>query len=576
MSHIKVMDSSLSNMIAAGEVVERPANVVKELVENAVDAHATEIEIKIKDAGRTLIRVKDNGDGMNSEDASLAFLRHATSKISTKRDLFAIHTLGFRGEALPSIAAVSRVLLETSQGGVGTRIVVENDKVISKENSQARQGTIVEVTKLFYTTPARLKFLKSDGTEYANIVDVVSKEALANPKVSFTLLNDKEDVVLRTSGRDNPLEVIKDVYGLEAAQNVLPVNLMNHDYQITGYIGKFILSKSNRNYLIFIVNGRVVRIPLLQSMVCDAYANYLPHGRYPFVVLYLKTDPSLIDVNVHPSKSEIRIEYNDKLAELIKDGIRNTLQQSFMVPNAADTQVEAKLNPQPTLDNDLKFVLKEPTPDFEMPVAPVQENQVTPTANKTKQTVMMTPIGQIHGTYIVAESPDGFYLIDQHAAMERINFEKFSKSLMEDKTQTDLLVPCVVEFSLNVINIIKDKLALLDGVGIKAEFFGNNALKVSSIPTWMKDIDLSSYVQDMVEQIVNKQNVNVFELRSYAIATVACKASLKANSHLSLEEMNFLIQRLLACENPHTCPHGRPTMLFYSTYDIEKMFKRVG
>ena len=558
-------------MIAAGEVVERPANVVKELIENALDAKATIIEIKIKGAGRTLIRVKDNGVGMSFDDASLAFVRHATSKIKSKQDLLRIKTLGFRGEALPSIAAVSRVVLETSEGDVGTRIIIENDKQLTKEKCEARQGTIIEVSKLFYATPARLKFLKSDITEYSNIVDVVSKQALANPNVAFTLTNESGSAVIKTSGRGDLLEVIKDIYGLDTAQNMMPIKLINNDFEITGYIGKFIISKSNRNYLTLLVNQRVVRIPLLQNYIIEAYSDYIPKGRYPFVVLNIKVDPAIIDVNIHPTKSEIKIEHNDKLEDLIKEGIKNCLAGNYMIPEVNNDPAQFL---QPNMDQSFSFGEMELKEN-------VQQSKEEPTIVTTKEvgksnnTIMMTPIGQIHGTYIVAEAPDGFYLIDQHAAMERINYEYYSKKLQDRKEQTSLLIPFVVEFSLNMINAIKDKLDLLEEAGIKAEVFGSNALKISSIPVWMSDVDLPSYITDLVEEIVNKKETNIYKLRDYAVKTMACKASLKANQHLTLSEMDHLIKRLLACDNPHNCAHGRPTMLFYSTYELQKLFMRV-
>ncbi len=577
MDIIKVMDSSLSNMIAAGEVVERPASVVKELIENAIDAKADNIEVSILGAGRNQIKVKDNGEGMSKNDARLAFFRHATSKIKTKQDLFSIKTMGFRGEAIPSIAAVSNVSLETSKGDVGTHIVVENDKILKEENVEARKGTLVEVTKLFYNTPARLKYLKSDNTELSNIIDVVNKQALANPGIRF-VLNSEGKKVFSTSGRNDLLEVIKDVYGLDVAKNMVKLELVDNDYEVNGYVGKFILSKSTRNYMVFIVNGRNVKIPIIQNAVMEAYANYIPRGRFPMVVINIEVDPSLVDVNVHPSKNEIRLEKNDKLTRLIYEGIRNVLTNSHMIPYVDNVKKEV-VKPEINLDSSFEYNFEEPrkeTLDLKEETLTINEPiiEIKKEEKPSQNTIQMTPIGQIHETYIVAQSQDGFYLIDQHAAMERINFEKFSKSLMEVKDQIDLLVPVVVELSLNVTNSIKDKLELLEEVGIKAELFGNNALKISSIPTWMQDIDVSTYVQDIVEQVVNNKEINIYQLRNYAIATISCKASLKANKHLSIQEMEYVISRLLTCDNPHTCPHGRPTMLFYSKQELEKMFKR--
>ena len=582
MSKIHIMDVSLSNMIAAGEVVERPASVVKELIENSLDAKATEIEIKIKDSGRTLIQVTDNGVGMDNTDAKLAFVRHATSKIINERDLFRIKTMGFRGEALPSIAAVSKVIMETSTGiDSGTKIVIENNDIISIEPSASRKGTVIKVEELFYNTPARLKYLKSDSTEYYNVLDVITKLSLANPKVRFKFISNDKKIYL-SSGRGDVLEVIKDVYGLETAKNIISFKTEDNDFEVEGFIGKFIISKSSRNYIICIVNGRYVRLPFIQNAVIESYTHYLPNNRYPLAIININVDPSFVDVNVHPSKSEIRLSKIDKLVSLVKKQITSTLETAYMIP---EINVNLKNNiEKPALNLESNYEYTDIVNDnLYVNKNDVMENHeqeetysFSEKINKTKESISLYPIGQIHGTYIVAESIDGFYLIDQHAAMERINFEKFSKLLMENTDLYDLLVPVVVELSLSSMNIVKEKLTILETVGIYAEVFGNNALKINSVPLWMKDLDIKEYVLDIVEQIINNSNINIYSLRSHAIATISCKASLKANKRLSFEEMEILVNTLQKCSNPYTCPHGRPTMIFYSKYEVEKMFKRVG
>lgn len=582
MSKIHIMDASLSNMIAAGEVVERPASVVKELIENSLDAGATEIEIKIKDSGRTLIQVTDDGSGMDANDAKLAFVRHATSKIITERDLFRIKTMGFRGEALPSIAAVSKVVMETSTGAdSGTRIVIENNDIISIEPCASKKGTMIKVEELFYNTPARLKYLKADSTEYYNVLDVITKLSLANPKVRFKFIsNDK--IIYLSSGRGDILEVIKDVYGLETAKNIISFKTADNDFEVEGLIGKFIISKSSRNYIICIVNGRYVRLPFIQNAVIESYAHYLPNNRYPLAIINISVDPGFVDVNVHPSKSEIRLSKIDGLISLVKKQIALSLETTYMIP---EINVNLKNNiekPELNLESNYEYtnVINENLYIDKKETMENHEQEGTYSfsekINKTKESISLYPIGQIHGTYIVAESTDGFYLIDQHAAMERINFEKFSKMLMENNDLYDLLVPIIIELSLSSMNIVKEKLTILETVGIYAEIFGNNALKVNSVPLWMKDLDIKEYVLDIVEQIINNSNINIYSLRSHAIATISCKASLKANKRLSFEEMEILINTLQKCSNPYTCPHGRPTMIFYSKYEIEKMFKRVG
>ena len=591
MGKIKVLDAALANMIAAGEVVERPSSIVKELVENSIDAGATEIMIAVKDGGRSEIEVRDNGCGMSKEDLMVAFTRHATSKISSSRDLFNIETLGFRGEALPSISAVAKVEVKSCEPGQhGWQIKVHETKITDVQPSEARVGTDIIVRDVFYNTPARLKHLRSDFAEMASILDVVTNIAFGYPSIKITLKNG-DKVAFYSSGRGDLREIIANVYGLETAKQLIKVDFGDNDFRVSGYIGTFTNHRANRKYMSFSLNSRSVKIPAAQSVLIEAYQNYLPVNRYPIAVLNIEADPHLIDVNVHPSKREVRLSKDDDLYNLLRVNIRKALLETSMVPKV---KVEEKKEIVPTLDldsADLEKVLnkdlgyrgeekiikeEEKEYQFEEPSHvgenPMLENPILENQPKINR---MRPIGQIHGTYIVAESVDGFYLIDQHAAMERINFEKFYESLNNNSLTTDLLIPRVIELSYREIQILTHKLDLLNQVGIRAEIFGNNALRVLGIPLWMSKEDVDLYVNGVIEQILKDKEIDIMALRQHAVATIACKASLKANHKLTLEEQQELLDRLLLCKNPHSCPHGRPVMIFYSSYELEKLFKRV-
>jgi len=580
MGKIKVLDPSLANMIAAGEVVERPSSVVKELVENAIDAGANEIIISIKGSGREEIEVRDNGCGMSKEDLMVAFTRHATSKIATSRDLFNIETLGFRGEALPSISAVAHVDVKScEQGSNGWHIKVNETKITNIEPSEARVGTTITVSDLFYNTPARLKHLRSDFSEMASILEVVTNIAFGYPKIKITL-NSGDKVSFASTGRGDVREIVASVYGLDTAKQLIKVDFSDNDFRVSGYIGTFTNHRANRKYMNFTLNSRSVKIPALQSVLIEAYQNYLPVNRYPITILNIEADPHLVDVNVHPSKREVRLSKDDVLYNLVKENVRSALLATTMIPKV---KVETKEEIQPKLDLDSKDLEDVLGRDFsyeqvakkEEPQMTVQEPEVKYEETPNPRINRMRPIGQIHGTYIVAESIDGFYLIDQHAAMERINFEKFYESLNNNTQTTELLIPRVIELSYREIQILSNKLDLLEQVGMKAEVFGNNALRITAVPLWMSREDVGLYANGVLEQILRNKDIDIMALREHAVATVACKASLKANHKLTLEEQQELLDRLLLCKNPHSCPHGRPVMIFYSTYELEKLFKRV-
>ena len=589
MSKVHLLSQNISNMIAAGEVVERPSSVVKELVENAIDAKAHHIDIVIKDAGRTLIKVIDDGIGMDKEDALLALKRHATSKILDERDLFNISTLGFRGEALPSIAAVSHLVLTTSTGNnVGTRVEVVNSDEIKVENAPLRKGTEIEVNELFYNTPARLKYLKSDTTEFAQIHDVVVHIALGYPNIIFTLIhNDK--VVFKTNGNGNVLEIIAEIYGKETARNMKKLTCEDYDFKVEGYISKIQINRANRYSMITLLNGRYVRMLQVNNALIEAYKTYPPDDRYPITVLNIEVDPSLVDINVHPSKHEVRLSKEKDLVNLIKENTLLTLKEELLTPSISKTPKEKEivLTPSLNLDSENFFTKEEiKVEKEELPLIIEEKEEVEVKINKEdiKQVIKeevneptyFRVIGQYHGTYILCEFDDGLYIIDQHAAAERINFEKYSRLLGTTSSSIKLLVPLLLDYTYNEIKQIEENKNVLETLGIYFESFSNSNIRISEVPSYFMDVNMEVYVRDVIEMILNKSKVSSLDIRLNAIATIACKASIKANHALNTLDMQNLIKNLLKCENPNTCPHGRPTMLKYTNYELEKFFKRAG
>lgn len=586
MGVINILDPSLANKIAAGEVIERPASVVKELVENSIDAGASVIEIKIKDAGQKLICVSDNGKGMDKNDAHLAFKRHATSKIVKERDLFSIHTLGFRGEALPSIAAVAEVTIETSKGSLGTRIKLVDSQIVEDGPCSSRAGTTIMVENLFYNTPARLKYLKSDNVEISHINEVVSKIALAHPNVSLTLyVEDK--VSFFSTGRGDVLEVISSLYGLNVAREMKRFSSETDDFTISGYTSSLGISKSNRNFIITILNGRCVKMLGVQNAVIDAYKTYLSDDRFPVTIVNIEVDPTLVDVNVHPAKHEVRLSKEKELKELVETSIREIFKVNNIAPKIYSEP--AKKSEQIKLDVETFYGGQTSYESFKEEIvineSLIKEEQkslenivdFSSVETNDKKYIRMTPIGQFHAKYILAYDDSAMYIVDQHAAAERINYEKFQRELndMSKWAFTDLLVPIIINMSNAQSIKMLDYIENFKSIGIEMVPFGINAFKVTSIPVWMKESNVNEYIDEVVEQVLSSNGrVKLGDLRLKAISTLACKASLKANKPLSMQEMQVLLDNLFTCNNPFTCPHGRPTLIVYSHNELDKMFKR--
>ena len=595
MANIKVMDEILANKIAAGEVVERCSSVVKELVENSIDAGATEITVELEDAGTKMIRVIDNGKGMDKEDALLAFQRHATSKLKEEEDLYRINTLGFRGEALPSIASVSNIVLKTSTGEVGTIVHISGGKIINQTNGDARKGTIMSVNDLFYNTPARLKHLKSLYSELANVSDYMNKIALSHPNIKFTLINN-EQVLLKTDGRGELLKTIKDIYGLEVVKKMFRVEASNDDYKVEGYISYPEVNRSTRNHIITIVNGRVVRNMDINRIINDSYHSYKPDNRYPIVVLEIEVDPSLIDVNIHPTKMDIKFSKMDMLMELISNMIKKVLDKKNLIPEVEVNRPkleeekviksvkedkpkyqEFTLNLTRTEENEEPYVVinEDLIVKKEEPKEEISENKEE---KQNERMPELYPVGLVHGTYIICQNEKGMYLIDQHAAKERINYEIFKKELGNPKkNKISMLFPLTLEFTNSEFIILKEHFDLLRDINIDIEEFGLNSVIIKAHPTWLPKGYEEQAIRKIIEVVlVTEKEFNIEKFNEKIAIMLSCKLAIKANMNLTLLEMETLINDLRKCDNPFNCPHGRPTTIFYTNYDLEKLFKRSG
>lgn len=575
---IKVMNESLANKIAAGEVVEKCVSVVKELVENSIDAGSTNIKIELKASGTREIKVIDNGSGMGKEDAVLAFSSYATSKINNEDDLYNIATLGFRGEALPSIASVSELSIKTSTGDMGSIITFKGGKMIKEEKGDGRKGTMVTVKNLFYNTPARLKHLGSLYYELAHITNYINKIALSHPDIAFNLSNDGKTIIF-TDGSNNQLKVIKAIYGLEVAKKMIKIESHNDDYHLSGFISYPEITRSNRNHFITLVNGRVVKNIGLNKAINDAYHTYKPKDRYPIVVLNIKADSSLIDVNIHPSKIDVKFSKLETLKKLIEQEITNKLNSKLLIPQIeikpkkeADIYQEIKLNlKRPIKEEELKYYEEEKTNKIENIIEykeSIQEESKLP---------LMYVVGLVKGTYIVCQNELGMYLIDQHAANERINYEYYLKKLGAPKTSiTPLLLPINIEFPPDEFIIIKENMALLKEMGFETEEFGINTITIKAHPLWLPENYEAQAIRKIIDLIIKKeQKFEIMKFNERIAISISCKLAIKGNTNLSIREMESLIDRLRECQNPYTCPHGRPVIIFYSSYELEKLFKRV-
>lgn len=603
---IRVLEKNIADKIAAGEVIERPVSIVKELVENAIDSGADSIVVEIKNGGKAYIRVTDNGCGIPREEVETAFLRHATSKIETAKDLNAIETLGFRGEALASIAAVTHTELVTKTRieKIGTKLLIHGSEVLSNSGTGCPDGTTIIITDLFYNTPARQKFLKSDSAESGLIIDFMSQIALAYPGIRFRFINNG-NVTFSTTGKGDMLSAILSVYKLSEYKELVPVSHGDDFGNITGYISKPSLSRTTRRNQIFFVNGRVVSSKVIERGVTEGYKERLFEGRYPVAFLFINTDPERLDVNIHPNKREVRFDDEGEIIELVSCAIKEALGAKAAVieiknvfKGDASSSIEKESKEEKQVD--IKQILatkrdapqvKETTlelnPSMERITAPpVEKGAEEPVPQKKAEISIEKPYmqpfdfdelqltGSFFGTYITAVDDKNFYLIDQHAAHERIFYEKLvGEYLASEKIRQPILTPIIIEVPLAVKENEYDWLDSLSEMGFLIEDFGQNSYVIREIPTFMDIAEAEDFVKVYIDNVTEGTNLKNTVIINKLI-TKSCKSAVKAHDYLSMEEIKALIDQLKLCRNPFSCPHGRPTFVKFSQYEIERMFKR--
>ena len=597
MGKIHQLDTQTANMIAAGEVVERPMGVVKELVENAIDAGSTRITVSVIDGGMTKITVRDNGIGMDSEDALNAFKRHATSKIKGQNDLFDIHTLGFRGEALPSIASVSKVTLTTSDGNDSTRVQIEYGEIKNAGNYPCDEGTEISIEGLFYRTPARLKHLKSGSYENTLIQDVIVKFAFSYPSIAFTFISN-DRISFQTTGKGNLLEVIYQAWGREAGENAIAVDFSDYDYHVTGYIVKPSLTRVSRNCMHVFLNGRMVRTFRLYKSILDGYEDFIVKGRNPLVVLNVEMDPQLLDVNVHPSKWEVRISKENQLEYLIKDNIREALKSTILAPVAEVKAAVQKVSVEPIFFDTnsalvTPFVAKKEvtvTPVVETkPIETIKEENIKPVIQEEikeekiieekeiqhEKLPEMTVIGQLHEKFILCSTEKGLAILDQHACQERVHYEELLQKLDETTpVMMELLVPISILAGNDLVERVDEINASISDMHFQFEPFGRDTFIVRSVPMWMKEIEEKRFLQDVIDNFKNDRDSKYARMEKKKIATMACHSSIRFNRALSLDEMKEVVKQLYKCQNPYHCPHGRPTFIILDEKELTKEFLR--
>jgi DNA mismatch repair protein MutL len=633
MSKIIELPEVLANQIAAGEVIERPASVVKELVENSIDAGSSQITIEIEESGLKNIQVTDNGEGISQEDVALSLHRHATSKIKSQADLFRIRTLGFRGEAIPSIASISHFTVKTATADehYGTLLVAKGGEIERQEAISTPVGTKITVENLFYNTPARLKYMKSLQSELAHIVDVVNRLSLAHPEIAFTLINDGRQMTT-TSGTGDLRQAIAGIYGLNTAKKMIEISNADLDFEVSGYISLPELTRANRNYITILINGRYIKNFLLNRAILDGYGSKLMVGRFPIAVIDIQIDPYLADVNVHPTKQEVRISKEKELMSLISSAIAESLREQDLIPDALENLAKSSTRgfskPQQTslplkqtnlyydkerhdffvkldtveeepaqlfneVDKAVKKVDKQSSVRYAQRSAVGQaydEHDDLDFKNKTKINRMIESLdkeevstfpeleyfGQMHGTYLFAQGNGGLYIIDQHAAQERVKYEYYRDKIGEvDDSLQQLLMPYLFEFSGADFIKIQEKMELLKQVGINLEPYGNNTFILREHPIWMKEEEIETAVYEMCDMLLLTNEVSVKKYRAELAIMMSCKRSIKANHTLDDYSARQLIVQLSQCKNPYNCPHGRPVLVNFTKSDMEKMFRRI-
>ena len=640
MANIQELSEVLANQIAAGEVIERPASVVKELVENAIDANAQQIDILIEEAGIKTIRIIDDGDGIAADQVAKAFLRHATSKITSRNDLFRVHSLGFRGEALPSIASVADVVMETAteQATQGTKIHYRGGEIIEQIGTRARKGTDITVTDLFYNTPARLKYLKAPATEFAQIMDVINHLSMSYPQVSFRLSHNGKDV-LKTAGNGNLQQVIAAVYGIQQARKMQEITAEDNDFTVHGYVSLPELTRASRSYIAILINGRYIKNYQLSKALIKGYGSKLMVGRFPIAVLQITMDPLLVDVNVHPQKHEVRLSKEAQLMTLIETAVADHFAQENLIPNAYEnylgeqrpattsdfvsqlneasqpyvatestppvsksvTSIEptpTSVEPTPVMVTNAQELTAAPVTDFahkyqdgadidpfgasdltlpaEQASLDLTDTTITAVDSQGERFPQLSYIGQMHGTFLFAQAPDGLYLIDQHAAQERIKYEYYREAIGQQGLESQkLLVPIVLNYAKVDMVQMQAHQEIFEQVGLYLEPFGDDAIIVREHPGWFEKGQEEATLREMIDWILRDGQLTVAQFREKTAIMMACKRSIKANWALNDFEAKGLLTQLAQTENPYNCPHGRPVLVTFSMQDMEKMFKRI-
>ena len=653
MAKIQELSDVLANQIAAGEVIERPASVVKELIENAIDAESSQIDILIEEAGLKKIQIIDNGLGIEPEEVQNAFKRHATSKIYSRDDLFRIRTLGFRGEALPSIASVSEVTLETSIGAErGTYLSLKGGKIIEEKANEARKGSKITIENLFFNTPARLKYVKSLQTELSNVTDIVNRLAISHPNIAFRLVHDGNQL-LRTDGNGDLKQTLAGIYGVATAKKMREIKKEDLDFKVSGFVSLPELTRASRNYISIIINGRYIKNYLLNKAIISGYRSKLMVGRYPVAAIEIKMDPLLVDVNVHPTKQEVRISKEKELMQLIESAIHESLSREQLIPDALENlsfkkktdlpmvgteqttfEFHQERNSKEKNENNKEsennyssstshhesnffekasveeteedpFFLQENTQESRFEYVPqeshgeeIPNEQVSELVNYHQESPLKTAsklmdkkkvstefvdqfptleyVGQMHGTYLFAQNEKGLYILDQHAAQERIKYEYFRKKIGEvSNNLQDLLVPIMLDYPNSDAIKIKENNDALETVGIFLEPFGQNSFLLRSHPVWFNQGEEESIVREMIDLLLEQGSISVAKFREATAIMMSCKGSIKANHYLSDAEARALLKDLKKTENPYNCPHGRPVLIQFTNKDMEKMFKRI-
>ncbi|MGN0158035.1 MAG: DNA mismatch repair endonuclease MutL [Brotaphodocola sp.] len=622
MPQIQVLDQDTINKIAAGEVIERPASVVKELLENAIDAKATAITVEIREGGVSFIRVTDNGCGIPKEEIPLAFLRHTTSKIRMAEDLFTVSSLGFRGEALSSIAAVSQVevITKTSDRLTGSRYQIEGGEERGLEEIGAPDGTTFISRNLFYNTPVRRKFLKTATTEGAHVADLVEKIALSHPDISIRFIQNNQNK-LHTSGNHNLKDIIYTIYGREITSNLLPVEFQSETISIRGFIGKPVIARSNRNFENYFINGRYIRSGIICKAIEEAYKPFMMQHKYPFTMLHLSLEPEFLDVNVHPTKMELRFSDNEMVYRIVRDTIYNALMHKELIPEVSldekrqkeeerqikrmnqekripipepfekirRTQMEPE-KPVVREEETLYQVKKEEIPQPMESESSVQETGVTeqktiePEQLELFSEKLLEPsarsrhklIGQLFDTYWLVEFCDQLYIIDQHAAHEKVLYEKTLESLKTREYTTQMVSPPIIlTLQSNEELLLKKHMHYFTDIGFEIEPFGGKEYAVRGVPANLFSIAKRELLMEMIDNLSDDSLISEPQIVLEKIASMSCKAAVKGNHHMSSMEADQLIDQLLGLENPYACPHGRPTIISMSKYELEKKFKRI-